>query len=192
MIRAMGSRVKAKSPLLRVDTPHLTIVPLDTRLMRLRLDDYVAIEKTLGVVPLTEPHYGAAAYDKRVREALQTVIEHLERGATGYLWYTFWQIVSKEHNCIVGEFDFHGPPNERGEVEFGYVFRLVYRRRGYATEAVCAMVNWALRQQGAKALVADTESGNAASRRVLEKSGAQLFRVKKDVLRWRIEASPSD
>jgi RimJ/RimL family protein N-acetyltransferase len=155
--------------------------------MRLRLDDYDALQEKLGVT-LTEPHYGDAAYDKRVQASLQSVTEHLERSASGYLWYTFWQIVSREHNCIVGEFDFHGPPDENGEVGFGYVVRLAYRRRGYATEAVGAMASWAFKQRGVTALVADTESDNIASRRVLEKSGARMLRVEKDVLRWKIAA----
>ncbi len=172
---------------INIETPRLTIVPLDPRLMRLRLDDYDALQQALGVKLLTEPHYGDTDYDKRVHDSLLAVTEHLERSATGYLWYTFWQIDSREHNCIVGEFDFHGPPDEKGEVEFGYVVRRANRKRGYATEAVGAMVAWAGKQRGVVALVADTESDNAASRRVLEKSGAQLFRVEKDVLRWKIE-----
>lgn len=171
-----------------IDTPHLTIVPLDPRMMRLRLDDYDALQKKLGVSPLTEPRYGDAAYDKRVRDSLQAVVEHMEKSATGYLWRTFWQIVSKEHNSIVGEFNFHGPPSDNGEVEFGYVVRGDYRKHGYATEAVGTMARWVFRQRGVAALVADTQPDNAASRRVLEKSGAQLFHVKKDLLRWRIES----
>ena len=171
----------------QIDSPRLTIIPLDPRLMRLRLDHYEKLQVALGVEPLSELHYGDVDYDKRVHESLQAVTEHLERSATGYLWYTFWQIISKEHNSIVGEFNFHGPPSDNGEVEFGYVVRRAYRIRGYATEAVGTMATWVLQQPGVKTLVADTEPNNTASRRVLEKSGAQLFQVKKDVLRWRIE-----
>jgi ribosomal-protein-alanine N-acetyltransferase len=177
---------------LQIESPRLTIVPLDPRLMRLRLDDYGALQKALCVEPLSEPHYGDAAYDKRVHESLEAVTEHLERSATGYLWYTFWQIISKEHNSIIGEFNFHGPPNDNGEIQVGYVVRRAHRMCGYATEGVGTMATWVSQQRGVTALVADTGTDNTASRRVLEKSGAQLFQVKRDVLRWRIEAAVSD
>jgi len=61
----------------QIDSPRLTIIPLDPRLMRLRLDHYEKLQVALGVEPLSEPHYGDVDYDKRVHESLQAVTEHL-------------------------------------------------------------------------------------------------------------------
>ena len=46
-----------------------------------------------------------------------------------------------------------------------------YQNQGYATEAVDAAVNWALKHSGVMRIEAETDPDNAASRRVLEKCG---------------------
>ncbi|MBQ9564560.1 MAG: GNAT family N-acetyltransferase, partial [Synergistaceae bacterium] len=53
----------------------------------------------------------------------------------------------------------------------GYGIAEEYRGWGYATEAVAAVVSWALRQPGVTRVEAETDAGNAASKRVLEKCG---------------------
>ena len=43
--------------------------------------------------------------------------------------------------------------------------------RGYAAEAVSAMVGWAFKQPGVKCVTAETEADNIASQKVLSKAG---------------------
>ena len=50
--------------------------------------------------------------------------------------------------AVVGEAGFHGPPDDEGRVEFGYMVITDYRRRGFAEEAVRALTAWAIRERG--------------------------------------------
>lgn len=61
------------------------------------------------------------------------------------------------------------PP--RTEAEIGYIFDPAYGGRGYATEAVTAMVAYAFDRLGLRRLTAGCFAGNLASVRILEKAG---------------------
>ena len=55
--------------------------------------------------------------------------------------------------------------------EIGYWLGRTFRGRGFATEAVCAALDWARRAWGKRALVSGHFVDNPASGRVLEKAG---------------------
>ena len=84
-------------------------------------------------------------------------------------WYAAWFIESAEGEHI-GELCFKGLEAD-GRVEIGYGILPKHQGMGYATEAVAAVTDWALAQEGVKYILAETEAGNAASQRVLQKSG---------------------
>ena len=60
---------------------------------------------------------------------------------------------------------------EPGEVELGYTVGPAYAGRGFATEAVCAVIDAVFNLTETRALVANSRTVNPASRRVLEKCG---------------------
>jgi [ribosomal protein S5]-alanine N-acetyltransferase len=62
--------------------------------------------------------------------------------------------------------------------EFGvfYAFGEEYRGRGYATEAVRAMVDYAFRVLNVKRIVCNTGRDNTASARMMERIGMTVFR----------------
>jgi RimJ/RimL family protein N-acetyltransferase len=80
------------------------------------------------------------------------------------------QVIERATGLVVGGIGFHGPP-DHGEVEMGYGIVPSRQRRGYATEAVGLMIALAWRDPAVTAVLASTDPGNAASRRVLEKAG---------------------
>ncbi len=84
-------------------------------------------------------------------------------------WYAIWMIELKDGTHI-GELCFKGV-SEDGEAEIGYGIQEDYQGLGYATEAVTAVVEWALKQQGIKHITAETEISNIASQKVLNKVG---------------------
>lgn len=84
-------------------------------------------------------------------------------------WYAIWMIELKD-GTHVGELCFKGL-SEEGMTEIGYGIEEFYQCRGYATEAVSAIAEWALRQKGVRCIEAEAEESNAASVRVLEKCG---------------------
>ena len=69
---------------------------------------------------------------------------------------------------------FKGIPDHTGTVEIGYSIFDDFQRKGYATEATCALVDLAY-QTGAAAVIAETLPSLIASQRVLEKNGFVLI-----------------
>ena len=91
------------------------------------------------------------------------------------MWYSFWLIIRKEDGAVIGMVDFKNVPDEKGNVEIGYGLGWQHERRGYMTEAVHAMCGWAKRQRAVAHILAQTEPGNLASERVLEKCGFRRY-----------------
>lgn len=98
-------------------------------------------------------------------EMLDGCLSHPEQ----WEWYAMWMIELKDGTHI-GELCFKGI-TEKGRTEIGYGIADEYRCCGYATEAVSALTDWALKQPGVISVVAETEESNIASQRVLEKAG---------------------
>ena len=80
------------------------------------------------------------------------------------------QVVERASGLVVGGIGFFGPPLG-GEAEIGYGIVSSRQGRGYATEAVQAMLAMAWADSRVSTVVAGTDPGNAASQRVLEKAG---------------------
>lgn len=84
-------------------------------------------------------------------------------------------IVLPESRELIGHIGFHGPPgiNARREpqaVELGYTIFPAHRRRGYATEAVRALIVWA-RAQGVEHFIASVAPQNEPSLRLVRRLG---------------------
>ena len=84
-------------------------------------------------------------------------------------WWVFQIVVD---SWVVGDIGFHGPPGDQPpcRVEIGYCVVPAWRGQGVASRACALIVEqaWTL---GAEVIVADTESDNVASQRVLLRNG---------------------
>jgi ribosomal-protein-alanine N-acetyltransferase len=100
-------------------------------------------------------------------------------------WQTYWLIVLKERPVGIGLIGFKGHPNAEGETEIGYGIAPEYQGKGYMTEAVRALCDWAFLQPFVSAVTATTVI-NPASNRVLEKVGAQIVSVEENSTNWKI------
>lgn len=85
------------------------------------------------------------------------------------LWYVAW-LIRAQGGKTVGDLCFKGLSPD-GKIEIGYGIDEESRNRGYATEAVNAVCDWAERQPGVREVEAEAEETNLASLRVLEKTG---------------------
>ena len=72
---------------------------------------------------------------------------------------------------LIGSVHFFAKPDLDYEVELGYMITEEHRGKGYATEAVKALVDYAFEEAGQEYLLALIDSDNLASRRVVEKLG---------------------
>ncbi len=72
---------------------------------------------------------------------------------------------------VVGEAGFHGPPDDDGRVEIGYMMVTQYRRRGFAEEAVRALIGWAAAAHGVTRIRACISPQNSPSLNLIRKVG---------------------
>ena len=107
--------------------------------------------------------------EEELKKAYTEMYESSKLHPEDFEWYAVWLIKLKSGERI-GDLCFKGL-NDDGSVEIGYGLLEEYWGKGYATEAVKAMTEWASFRNGVKRIEAETEENNTASRRVLEKSG---------------------
>ena len=100
------------------------------------------------------------------REMIDTMLKYSDRSELG----CEWKILLRD-GTLVGGACFKGLPDERGSVEIGYGTFEAYQCRGYMTEAVGALCDWALSQPDVHQVEAQIEEGNIASEKVLLKNG---------------------
>ena len=89
--------------------------------------------------------------------------------------YGMYQLVRNGDSVVVGDIGFHAPPDSAGTVTVGYGLAADARGRGYATEALKAIIDWALRQPAVHGVEADTAHANIPSQRVMERAGMRLI-----------------
>jgi [ribosomal protein S5]-alanine N-acetyltransferase len=157
--------------MIELETERLRLIPLDNQLLhiwheqgrnameaKLRLNpsewqqDELTIAETMDAVenfwlPMTDEHVG------------------------NFFWFTNWEIVLVSENLSIGGLGFAGMPDEDGKTAIGYMIDAKYWGKGYATEAVAGLIDWAMMDLTLKTITADTEHDNIPSQIVLEKNG---------------------
>ena len=71
--------------------------------------------------------------------------------------------VAEPEGVVVGHAGFHGPPDETGMVEVAYSVDPAYRRRGYATAMLRALLRRAAGEPGVSTVRATISPGNIGS-----------------------------
>lgn len=84
-----------------------------------------------------------------------------------------FQITRLSDRLVIGDIGFHGPPDELGEATISYGVVPSERGHGYATEAVRALLVWAMEQPEIRVVRAESDVGNHASHHVLASAGMQ-------------------
>lgn len=106
------------------------------------------------------------------------------------LWITYWLIKVPPAGFGAGLIGYKGPPDSNGEVEIGYGIDLAYRSRGYTTEALLGMIEWAFSDPRCQRILApETRRSNLASNRVLQKGGFEIYAETAQSISWRLDRS---
>ena len=108
--------------------------------------------------------------DKEMQQAYLEMLECMKLNVGREEWASDWNIYLLD-GTHVGGIGFKGVPDEEGKVEIGYGINEPFRRNGYATEAVGAMVKWALSNEDVRCVQAQTEDDNQISKKVIKKNG---------------------
>jgi [ribosomal protein S5]-alanine N-acetyltransferase len=168
----------------RIETARLDLLPLDIGVLRdigaRRLE---AVAAALGAdVPPSFPD-GVPA---------ELRIAQLERDPAEQPWLVR-AIVLRDERRVVGAAGFHSPPDPGGRAELGYEVVEGDRRRGFAREAVAALMEWAAATGSVKVFRAAIAPENTASQALVaslgfERVGEQID--PEDGLEWVFERSP--
>lgn len=162
-----------------IETNRLTLLPLSLDQLRLHLADSTQLEASLGLL----------AGHRTVTEPLLSIITHftvprLKDPANNPLYHTIWIAIDRATRQIVADAKFKGEPDEDATVEIGYGTYPAFQGRGYMTEMVGGLLQWAAQQPHIEHVAADTEPGNLASQRVLEKNGFVQVSQVDDMFWW--------
>jgi ribosomal-protein-alanine N-acetyltransferase len=149
-----------------VHTVRLELTPLDaSAIQALLAGDAKRLQALTGAAfpePVAPPPYMA--------ESLPIVRNRLITRPEEAPWWN-WLVVRHEDREAVGSVAFGGMPDAAGSVLIGYAMYPGHEGRGYATEAVRALVGWAFAQPSVKTIRALAPVWNTPAVHVAEKVG---------------------
>jgi RimJ/RimL family protein N-acetyltransferase len=121
--------------------------------------------------PAVHEHQGWSRTDP---DHVRAEIEEMLRRAPGEPGWVQFTLEALEDGRLVGDVGLAPRTEEPGVVMLGYTIDPAEQRKGYATEAMGAVAQYALDVLGADLLRAYADAGNIASVRVAEKVGLQI------------------
>lgn len=148
-----------------IRTARLELVPGTPRFLKADREGNEALASALDVI--VPPAWPPSEWKDTVEEFLLRVERH--PGLIGWLnWYMV--LADGGVRTLIGSGGFTGAPFN-GQLMIGYAVLEEFRHRGYGSEAVDAMVNWAMSKPGVRIIVAETDAHNEMSIRLLERCG---------------------
>ncbi|RDC57226.1 N-acetyltransferase [Pedobacter chinensis] len=165
-----------------IETDRLILKPLThDQLLKYIKDDH-SLESELGLFPTKKN------ISKSLHDALeQTILPNVSDQDKDYRYHTLWTIISKPDHKMVGDICFVGEPDPEGEIEIGYGTYEEFRGKGFMTEAIGRIIEWARAQPKVKSIFAATEKDNVASYSILEKNNFLHVGEVDDMLSWKIQ-----
>lgn len=109
--------------------------------------------------------------DERDRRLLRLRRGQMRRDPGCLPWLIRAMVLPGERGAMIGHIGFHGPPETIGRAEMGYSVMPDRRRRGYASEAARALMDWAGREHRVKSFFVSISPDNRASLAMAEKLG---------------------
>ena len=164
-----------------IETTRLRIVPLTVEQFALLLCGVDKMELELGLSPSNE------CLDEHTQQAMKRQYQKALNNIENYHWLANRQIILKAENKAIGSANFKNSPLESKDIEIGYGINPDYENQGYMTEAVKALCEWAMNQPDVKSVIAETDRGNYASQRVLQKCGMTKFQDSDIGFWWKLE-----
>lgn len=162
-----------------IKTKRLTIKPLTEEELKKYITDDYSLEISLEL-QLKERF----VLDRIKHKIENQIIPHVVNNPEKALFNTFWIVIDTSQKCIVADICFKGEPNQQGETEIGYGTYPSHEGRGFMSEAVDGITNWALEQDDLKAVIAETDPDNFASQRILAKNNFKITKTTPDTIFW--------
>jgi RimJ/RimL family protein N-acetyltransferase len=161
------------------------------------LDHVLAeLESSASLAALLRAEVGSdwppGEYDRGAQEFFRDRLQEGGEEVVGwYGWYAIRRATSELPAVAVAAGGYFGPPDENGDVEIGYSVVPSYRKQGYATEIVEALVHTAFTDSRVRRIIARTGTENQASKTVLERAGFRQLDSVDDEGNIRFELVPT-
>jgi [ribosomal protein S5]-alanine N-acetyltransferase len=116
----------------------------------------------------------------------QTILPNVADKTKNYLYSTLWTAILTTENKMIGDLCIVGEPNENGEIEIGYGTYEEFKNKGFMTEMVSGIIEWAKTQLIVKSIIASTDKTNTASFKVLEKNNFIKIGETETLFNWKL------
>jgi len=169
-----------------IETTRLFIRPLtyDQLVKYIKCDHSLEAELNLNETSRT--------ISPELKEALeQTILPNVADKTKDYLYSTLWTGISKAENKMIGDLCIVGEPNSKGEIEIGYGTYDEFQGKGFMTEIVGGIIEWAKEQIIVHAITASTDKTNTASFKVLEKNNFTKIGETETLFHWKLQIKKS-
>ncbi len=164
-----------------IESERLILQPLKHHQLLKYIRDDHSLEKELKLKPTIKNISRQLQKDLK-----ESVLPNIHDEDKNYLYDTLWIIISKQEHAIVGDISFVGKPDQDGEIQIGYGTYEAYRGKGFMTEAVKIIIEWAKVQPSVKSIFATTTKVNVASYSILEKNNFVPIGEVDGMLSWQI------
>jgi len=155
-------------PLFSINTERMRLIPATLKLYLLELHDHQSFAYTLKAhVPKEWPP------DQTTPEVIEEFIRRIQ-ARDRKIWSFYWLLCQEDFElpALIGNGGFL--VHENGTLEIGYSMLPEYQNKGYTTEAVRSMLQWAFSSLKKDRIISYTYPHLRASIRVLEKNGFLL------------------
>lgn len=164
---------------MKIDTNRLELRPLTSA----QLDLYVKNPKALETqLKLEVPLVPLSDHMKKVYHLKAT---RIEEEPASLLYNTYFIIILKESNCVIGSLGLKGKPDLEGLIEVGYGIDSDYQNKGYMREALDAFLIWVMKLKEVSGVNACTSKSNIPSHKVLMDCGFDKIYTDNDMIVWR-------
>lgn len=167
----------------KITTERLYLLPFTIQIAKEVLDKQFTSLSKLGL------NLADGWPDEEFMECLPRIIDKLEQ-VPAPSGFESWMIIDKDRKTLVGDVGFKGAPDAAGLVDLGYAITASERRKGYAVEAVEALIKWAFKQPEVKMITAKCKHVNAASTKTLMHLGFYQKFVKEEMVHWFLLREP--
>ncbi|QPH41647.1 GNAT family N-acetyltransferase [Pedobacter endophyticus] len=165
-----------------IETEKLILRPLTHNQLAKYINDDNSLEEEFGLLRSMK-HISPSLQNALKKSILPGVLSNDH----DYFYHTLWAIIAKPDRKIVGDICFVGEPDSNGEIEIGYTTYEEFRGRGFMTEAVGRLLDWAREQPEVKSVFASTEKENTASYAILQKNNFIYLGDVDGMMTWKIE-----
>lgn len=163
--------------MIEIYSDRLRLIPLDNQLLTFwNSEGRNNMEARLGINP---SNWQVSDFDRLETEdaLINFWIPMTAEHQVDFFWFTNWDIVLASENTSIGGIGFAGFPDQDGVTMVGYFIDGNHREKGYATEALTCLIEWAKLEPALKTIIADTPFFNFPSQNVLKKAGFKEFSI---------------